>query len=234
MIARSYLLVDDNPAFLENLVEILASETCEVCSASNGLDALELVRRHRFDAVVTDMRMPGMTGAEFLHALREIDAEVPVILLSAFSGETQLRDARRDGLLAVLNKPSQIPRLLGLLSAARRGGAVVLVEDDLALADNLTEALNNLGLTVCTASDVREVSKIGMRPFAALVDLRVPGGAVGEGLARVKECFPSVRTVVITAFAKDAKDYDDMFTKPFHTADLLKRLEAIYADASQP
>lgn len=232
MTQRSYLLVDDNPEFLENMVEILASSTCEVRSASNGADALVLVKAHRFDAVVTDMRMPGMTGAEFLHELRTVDPEVPVILLSAYSGETQLRDARRDGLLAVLNKPSQIPRLLGLLSAARRGGAVALVEDDLALADNLTEALSNLGLTVCAASDVREVAKIGMRPFAALVDLRVPGGAVGEGLTRVKECFPGTRTVVITAFANDAKDYDDLFTKPFHTPDLLKRLEAIYADTS--
>jgi CheY-like chemotaxis protein len=228
-----YLLVDDNPEFLENLEEILSESGARIHAAASGAEALALARTHRFDAIVTDMRMPGMSGAEFLHQLRSIDACVPVILLSAYSPDAQLIEARRDGLLGILNKPAQIPRLLELLGSARRGGTVVLVEDDMALADNLTEALNNLGLTVCTASDVKEIERIGAKPFAALVDLKVPGSKGGESVSRVKACFPGARTVVITAFANDAHDYDELFTKPFDTSALLERLEAIYADLGQ-
>jgi CheY-like chemotaxis protein len=228
-----YLLVDDNPEFLENLEEILSDSGAQIHAAASGEKALELIKARRFDAVVTDMRMPGMNGAEFLHQLRGIDPCVPVILLSAYSPDAQLNEARRDGLLGILSKPAQIPRLLELLSNARRGGTVVLVEDDVNLAENLTEALNNLGLTVCTASNVKEIEQIGAKPFAALVDLKVPGSRAGESVSRVKACFPGARTVVITAFANDAQDYDELFTKPFDTPTLLKRLEAIYADQGQ-
>jgi CheY-like chemotaxis protein len=236
MAQRSYLIVDDNPAFLENLHEILTEDDAEVHMAASGAEALALVAEHRFDAIVTDMRMPGMSGAELLHQLRTVDARVPVILLSAYAADTQLRDARRDGLLAVLSKPSQIPRLLELLSRARRGGNIVLVEDDVALADNLTEAFNNLGLTVCTARDLQEIDKIGVEPFAALVDLRLPGGPVGQSVRLVHERFPLARTVVITAFADQAHDYDELYTKPFDTGALVQRIEHLYAQgrASAP
>jgi len=230
MIQRSYLLVDDNPEFLENLAEILLGTEAQVCTAASGTEALEEARKRRFDAIVTDMRMPGMSGAEFVHQLRAFDTEVPVILLSAYAADVQLRDARRDGLLAVLSKPSQIPRLLELLGKARRGGTIVIVEDDVALAENLTEALNAHGLTVCTAGDLQEIEKIGVTPFAALVDLRVPGGPSGEGVSRVRARFPGARTVVITAYAHEAREYDALFTKPFKTPELLERLEAMYAE----
>ena len=122
---RHYLLVDDNEAFAENLAEILRDTGAEVDIALDGLQAIERVKVRRYDALVTDMRMPGMNGAELLRELRKIDGELPAVLLSAYSQEDLLRMARRDGLLAVLSKPQQIPRLIQILDSARRGGAVV-------------------------------------------------------------------------------------------------------------
>lgn len=229
---RNYLLIDDNREFLENVAEILRDTGASVQVAEDGPAGLDLVRTRRFDAVVTDMRMPGMTGAEFLHQVREFDRGVPVILLSAFSHDDQLRDAQRDGLLAVLSKPHQMTRLLELLANARRDAALVLIEDDPALADNLSEVLSARGLTVCTASDLREVDLLGVRPFAALVDLQVPGGAFAESIDRVRSRFPGTPTLVITAFGAENFGCLELFRKPFDTGALIDRIEAIYQEKS--
>ena len=66
---RKYLVVDDNRAFAENVAEILRDQGADVTIADGGLQALELAQRSRFDALVTDMRMPVMSGARLVHDL---------------------------------------------------------------------------------------------------------------------------------------------------------------------
>lgn len=230
MTGRRYLLVDDNAEFLENLAEILRDLGAEVDCAPDGEAALRAVAAARYDAVVTDMRMPGMSGAQLLHRLRALDGGVPVVLLSAFAQDAQVTDARRDGLLAVLSKPQQVPKLLSLLSRARRGG-VVLVEDDAALCDNLAEVLAARGITVVTAGHVAEVDAIGVAPVAALVDLKVPGGDPGAALESVRRRFPGTPTVLITAFGDEAPSLGraEVFHKPFDTGALVARIEELFA-----
>jgi two-component system, response regulator PdtaR len=229
---RHYLLIDDNEAFAENLAEILRDTGATVDVAHDGVRALEWVKQTRYDALVTDMRMPGMTGAEVLREIRRIDPGVPAVLLSAYSLNEQLRMARRDGLLAVLSKPQQIPRLLKILSAARRDGAVLLVEDDVALADNLSEALCERGLTAVTATELKELASISARPFAALVDLRLPDAHFGEALEAVENRWPDTPAIVMTAFEKEAQAVGarECVHKPFDTATVLARLEALYRE----
>lgn len=232
---RHYLLVDDNEAFVENLAEILRDLGAQVDVACDAATALGFVRRQRYDALVTDMRMPGMNGAELLCALHQIDSGLPAVLLSAYSQDELVAIARRDGLLAALSKPQQIPRLLELLGAARRDGAVLLVEDDVALADNLAEALSARGLTTVPVANMRELEKVSARPFAVLVDLKLPDAGFGEALERVQRRWPGVPTIVITAFADEARTEGlELFNKPFDTAKVLSRLEALYAGPRHP
>jgi two-component system, response regulator PdtaR len=229
---RHYLLIDDNEAFAENLAEILRDTGASVDVANDGFKALSLVKTTRYDALVTDMRMPGMTGAEVLREIRRFDPGVPAVLLSAYSLSEQLRMARRDGLLAVLSKPQQIPRLLKILAAARRDGAVLLVEDDVALADNLSEALCERGLTAVTAGELKELQSIQATPFAALVDLRLPDARFGEALLAVETRWPRTPAIVMTAFGQEAAAVGakECVHKPFDTATVLARLEALYRE----
>ncbi|MBE2248731.1 MAG: response regulator [Myxococcus sp.] len=229
---RRYLVVDDNEAFAENLQEILRDTGALVDLAHDGARALELVKAHRFDAIVTDMRMPGMNGAELLCELRKIDEGLPAVLLSAYSEEGLLRLARRDGLLAVLSKPQQIPRLLQVLESARRDGAVLLVEDDLALADTLSEALRERGLTAVTAPSLSELERISAHPFAVLVDLKLPDARAAEALDRVHARWPGVPAIVMTALTElpPLPRGTECVRKPFDTAVLMRRLETLYRE----
>ena len=192
-----FLIVDDNVAFAENIAEILADSGDEVMIASSGREAIELAQRHRFDAVVSDMRMPEMSGADVVRRLREIDAGLPAIIVSAYSADQPVDEARHLGVLGVLPKPVPVPRLLSLLEHARRGGLVAIIDDDRAFADNLREILGEAGFASVVINSLAEVETLAGAPlFAAVVDLRMPGGPDGEAMRRLAARFPSLPLVV--------------------------------------
>ena len=123
------------------------------------------------------------------------------MVITAHVGDDALEAARREGLLAVLSKPVDVPRLLELLASARRDGLVAVIEDDLRLSDNLCEALRSRGYAAVTASSVTETERLGpVRPFCALVDLRLPGGPDGEALRRLGAKYPGLPMIVVTAY----------------------------------
>lgn len=228
---RRYLIVDDNVAFAENLAEIITDAGAgEAVVIESGSRALELAGRERFDALLSDMRMPVMSGAELVHRIRRVDPELPAIVITAYTADTDLQAARQEGLLGVLPKPVPVPRLLELLSVARRNGIVALVEDEVELADNLSEALRLRGFASVTAHSVVETERLGVTPFAAVVDLRLPGGADGEAMKRLATKFPGLPMIVITAHGGTTPPAPSVayFEKPFDTAALLAVVERLH------
>ncbi|HEX8907982.1 MAG TPA: response regulator [Anaeromyxobacteraceae bacterium] len=230
---RHYLIVDDNRAFAENLGEIVRDLGDEVAVADDGARALALARQRRFDALVTDMRMPFMGGAELVQAIRRIDPGLPAVVVTAHVGDRELELARQEGLLAVLPKPVPIGRLLDLLASARRDGLVVVVEDDPALRDNLSEALRGQGFSAVTAASVLETERLGaVRPCCALVDLRLPDGPDGEAMRRLAAKYPGLPLIVESAYeAVTPLPVSAFFMKPFETGALLAEVERRYAEA---
>jgi two-component system, response regulator PdtaR len=230
---RRYLIVDDNRDFAENLAEILRDEGDDVEVAESGPEAIEAVRRLApFDAILTDMRMPLMGGAEVVHEVRRLDPDVAALVITAHVADDAIEAARREGLLAVLPKPVPIPPLLELLHSARRGGLVVIVEDDARLADNLSEALRAKGFAAVTAASVLETERLGpVKPCCALVDLRVPGGVDGEAMRRLAEKYPSLPIVVVTGHDEVALPvpHAGYFRKPFDTGQVLATVERFHA-----
>jgi CheY-like chemotaxis protein len=231
---RSYLIVDDNPEFAENLAEILVDTGAEAVVAENGARALELVKAKRFDAMICDMRMPVMSGAQVVHQVRKIDPGLPAIVVTAYTADNDLEMARKEGLLAVLPKPVPMDRLLELVQVARRDGLVAVVEDDAAFADNLTEAMRARGFAAITAASVIEAERLGdVKPFVALVDLRIPDGPDGEAMRRLAARFPKLPQVVVTAHSHSPPPLEAkaVFHKPFDTGQLLSYLDELHRSA---
>ncbi len=228
---RRYLIVDDNLDFAENLAEILRDLGDEVAIATGGAEALALARGGRFDAVLTDMRMPLMGGAELVHELRRLDPGLAAMVITAHAGDDALEAARREGLLAVLPKPVPVAQLLDLMAVARRDGLVVIVEDDRKFSDNLCEVLRGRGFAAVTAGSVLETERLGpIRPFAALVDLRVPGGPDGEAMRRLSLRFPNLPMIVMSGVhGQPPEGGQGFFRKPFDTAALLDAVERLHA-----
>ena len=104
---KRYLFVDDNIAFAENLAEILREEGAHVAVAETGKQAIELAMGTQFDALVTDMRMPVMNGAQLVHQIRRVDPGLPAIVVTAYTGENDLLAAREEGQRPAVWRPER-------------------------------------------------------------------------------------------------------------------------------
>ncbi|MET0153942.1 MAG: sigma-54 dependent transcriptional regulator [Candidatus Binatia bacterium] len=106
------LLVVDDDARMRRVLEMLAGKTGLACTAASGAEeAYASFRAERSDVVVTDLKMPGKSGIEFLRELRKIDAEVPVIVLTAHATVPTAVEAMKLGAVDYLQKPFDLDAL---------------------------------------------------------------------------------------------------------------------------
>ena len=87
---RRLLCVDDDSAFRQFYQNLLGSYGYEVTVAANGPQALRVLLSHKVDAVLTDMEMPEMTGAELAVRLKKMRPELPVLLVSGSKAQGSL------------------------------------------------------------------------------------------------------------------------------------------------
>ena len=99
------LVVEDEESLRITLAANLELEGYEVVEASNGKEAIELLDGGKFDLVLSDIRMPKATGVDVLLHVKEHHPGLPVVLMTAYAMEDQVRTAMSEGVFAVLKKP---------------------------------------------------------------------------------------------------------------------------------
>jgi two-component system response regulator HydG len=120
------LVADDDPGLREGLDRALAREGYRVILASDGRAALERVQAGGIDLIVTDLKMPGLTGLELLRAAKAISPDVDVILLTAFGTVEEAVKAMKDGAYDFLTKPFRREQLVKLIEKALERRALIL------------------------------------------------------------------------------------------------------------
>jgi DNA-binding NtrC family response regulator len=114
----SVLVVDDEPDIREMLCSLLDDEGYEAIGVEGGVEALSAARRRRFDLAMIDLRMPGMSGRELLSALRVLDPNTRVLVVSAYATREESEACMALGALAVVSKPVDVERLVTLVDQA--------------------------------------------------------------------------------------------------------------------
>jgi two-component system response regulator PilR (NtrC family) len=104
MPAEKILVVDDEQSMVQFLGIVLRKEGYQVTTSSNGKDALEKVRNDSFDAVITDIRMPGMDGIQLLEGIKKVDPTLPVVIMTAYASQQSAIDAVNLGAFQYLIK----------------------------------------------------------------------------------------------------------------------------------
>ena len=100
------LIIDDDPEILEMLESILVGENYKVFPAERGRQAIELYQSNPIDLVITDISMPGMGGLEVLKAIKQIDIDMEVIVLTGIATfENAVQALKEDGAFNYLTKP---------------------------------------------------------------------------------------------------------------------------------
>ena len=99
------LLVEDDPWIRDSLRRFFANENCALMAVETGEDALEIIKDNDCDIVITDYRLPGMDGLEFLKKAQAINNRFKKILVTAYMTEAVLSEAFRLGVHEFIEKP---------------------------------------------------------------------------------------------------------------------------------
>ena len=133
------LVADDDPAVRQSLERTLTREGYRVLLASDGQAALERLQGGGIDLVLSDLKMPGLTGLELLRAAKIVAPEVDVIMLTAFDTVEEAVKAMKEGASDFLTKPFQRAQLIRVIRQALERRA--LIEQNRALQRRLDDLL---------------------------------------------------------------------------------------------
>ena len=227
------LCVDDEPNILRSLKWMLQKEF-EVHTATSGQAGLMLVADHDFDVVISDQRMPGMMGSEFLREVRKRSPRSMRILLTGYSDlQAILRSVNESEVFRFISKPWKIDELPGVVAEAaliaktRPAPApiaeaeekhiavapgvetVLLVDDDSSIFDMLCREVGEQ-VHVSFAHDLGEaVAAFDREEVGVIVaETRVKGIDMTRMLKLLKQEKPEIVTVVIT----DKTDAEDVIS----------------------
>ncbi|MDQ8046716.1 MAG: response regulator transcription factor [Solirubrobacteraceae bacterium] len=116
------VVADDHPLYRQGIVRALESHGgfSVVGDASNGTEALTVIRELHPDVALIDMRMPELDGIEVIEALARYGPDVPVVLLSAFTGNPLVRSGLAAGAAAYVNKTADRETICLKLEAIAR------------------------------------------------------------------------------------------------------------------
>ncbi len=114
------LVIDDEPGVRELISESLSLSNMTAVQATDGLEALSLLRREKFDLLILDINMPKLDGLALLEKLRAEGASVPVLMLSARADKADINQGLRTGADDYLTKPFSIEELVLRVKAILR------------------------------------------------------------------------------------------------------------------
>jgi two-component system, NtrC family, response regulator HydG len=236
--AASILVVDDEVDTCRNLSDILTDLGYRVDIAHDGVSALELVRRSRYDVALLDLKMPGMDGITLCREIKKIRAGTVGIIVTAYASSASAGEASTAGVWRIVPKPIDFGRLLEMVEEAVGQPMVMIVDDDHDLCATLWDLLRERGYRVCLAHSEREAGeRLKDTSFkVVLIDMKLPQGD-GTGVFRmVRSVSPQARTVLITGHRSEMDEViqkvldegaDEVCYKPFDMPKLLDTLRQL-------
>lgn len=113
------LIIDDEPDMLKLLSMILREKTAyEITTTNNPVEAVELVKKGGFDLVISDLKMPGIDGMEIIDAVKSVDVDTPVIIITAFASVESATEAIQKGGFDFITKPFRKEQILFTIEKA--------------------------------------------------------------------------------------------------------------------
>ena len=127
---KKVLVVDDHFEMLELLRSMLelSNEECEVLAVPSAEEGMLELRRTKFDLVITDVRLPGMSGFDFVQRIRKVRPDTPVLMITAYTSDEGRKEAEELGVLRYFSKPLDTDAVLMAVQVALHGEPPLLPE----------------------------------------------------------------------------------------------------------
>ncbi len=232
------LVVDDDRRIVKTTCDILNLKGFDSSPAYTGEEAVALVKSVAPDAVMMDIKMPGISGVEAMKQMHKINPALPVILVSAYATEETTAEAKQAGAYAVLNKPMNFQIILSLFSLLRKEESILVVDNDPAFCQTLKDILTMRGYRVETESTPQNVLEHLEKSYKLVIvlDLKLEEVNGLEVLREIRVKYPSKPVVLVTGYRYEMQDsivkgleigaYTVLY-KPFETEVLVSLLEDI-------
>ena len=115
---ENILIVDDEKNYTTIIGEILQEEGYTSITASSGMEALDILNNETVDLVLTDVKMPGMSGIQLLEKIKELNPDIPVIIMTAYGSVEKAVDAMHRGAYTFILKPFENQALIAYITKA--------------------------------------------------------------------------------------------------------------------
>ena len=112
---KRILIVEDDEEMSALLRDMIEEEGYKTASVNNGAEAFRKLAKESFDLIITDVRMPGLTGLDILPGIKKLQPDAPIIVITAFGSEEIQRKAFERGANAYLEKPIHFHKLRTLI-----------------------------------------------------------------------------------------------------------------------
>jgi DNA-binding NtrC family response regulator len=200
------LIVDDEKNMRLTLADLLKEEGYQVETAATGEEALALCQSQHngFDAVLLDVRMPGIDGVEVFRRIRRHQPGQRVLLMSAFTVDDLKHAALDEGAIAFLPKPLDVQLVLRLIREATET-AILVVENDEVLAAKIRDTVKTQGYRVTIARSPHDALELmeQIRFDIVLIDVALPSMTGLDLYLAIKRITPSAVAIMISGFEEE-------------------------------
>ncbi len=198
------LIVDDDQRMALTLKDIFTVKGYEAEAAHSGSEALEKISGSDFDCILTDIKMPEMNGVELYKTIKEVQPDIPVVLMTAYSADKLVKEGLEEGAIATLTKPLDIEAVLSFFSMLRKERSIVIVDDDPQFCKTMGDILRLRGFEVIKITDPRDVvNKIGEDMQVLLLDMRLNELNGLDILKEIRRRYPNLPVILVTGYREE-------------------------------
>jgi CheY-like chemotaxis protein len=234
--------VDDEPQMVKTFTDLFRFHGWEAVGVFSGEEALAALESSDYQVVLMDIRMPGMSGVEAFGAMKRLRPKIPVVLMTAYTAQELVDQARRDGVTAVLSKPLNVPALMRMLDEiVHHRGPVLIVDDDPQFLTTLGAVLRAKGYEVLESGGLKDALEQleHAGPRIVLLDLRLNHDEPGEAIRAIREANSRAAIILYSGYPSLLDDtvgtvppqwIHAAFHKPFPPEALLEVLDDALGD----
>lgn len=217
------LIVDDEDALRFSLASILELEGYQVKSAATGFEAVDIASKEYFDILISDIRMPGMTGTETFQHIRKAQPNIIGIMMTAYALNDLITEALNAGAFACLSKPFEVETVLATIDDVISRPFAVVIDDDEKLNKAFLTYLKNSGLNVASVKKDTEKISFMLKHKPDIVVFAINGNfdlskSIIDKLQALIENVPKI----IFVYEKSETEYIQQL-KRFKTAHFIER-----------
>ena len=201
------LIVDDDPNMAHTLADILGISGYEPLEANSAEQALRIIKEGKIDCVLTDVRMEGMSGVELFEEIQKIEPDLPVILMTAYAPDDQIRHGLKMGAMGLMTKPLEINLLINFLATLSEDHCIAVIDDDPVFCKTIAEILTRRKYTVKIVTEPEKIFEtISPLDQSILLDMKLKDTEGLEVLEKIRQKFSNIPVILITAYRKEMSE----------------------------